>query len=381
MTLMSGVWVRDAMDVDWTAFRAEFPALKAQTYMNTAGGGPICKAAAAAGAAYYADLAESGDKNWPLWLAEVEDCRKRVASLLNAKPHQIAFVQNVSLALNYVASVTAGAETRVAMPTDEFPSVSLAWINRGSRIMPFGFTEAGTPHGMPDMKTVDWIVASQVQYRSGVALDLQEINQIRTLLQTGLVLDSTQAFGVTTLDLEKTPVDALGFSVYKWAGAGYGVGVLYLRDGFLDQYGYPAVGWRSSDDPYALVSERLTTTGGARDLELGHPPIPAVLALNQALKLIEQVSVAAIEQRVATLVDSLRAALTRLGLEVLTPAELGRRAAITVVRHHDAPALAAALKERDIWVSQFDDKLRISCHAYNNEEDISSLSHALQELL
>ena len=369
------------MDVDWRAFRAEFPALEAQTYLNTAGGGPICRAAAAAGAGYFADLAATGDKNWPLWLAEVEDCRNRIARLLNAKPHQIGFVQNVSLALNHVAAVTAGPETRVAMPVDEFPSVSLPWINRGARIARFGFSDTGVPDGLAEPQALDWLVASQVQYRSGIALDLHEINRFRRNLDTGLVLDSTQAFGVTPIDLAETPVDALGFSVYKWAGAGYGVGILYLRDGFLEQYGYPAVGWRSSGDPYALVEDRLTTTGGARDLELGHPPIPAVLALNPALKLIEEAGVAAIERRIQSLVDALRSALPGLGLEVLTPGDARRRSAITVVRCASASALAAGLQERNIFVSQFDDKLRISCHAYNTEDDIHSLISAVRDIL
>ncbi len=365
--------------MDWPEFRAAFPALENQIYLNTAGGGPICSAAATAGSRYFQDLEATGDRNWPQWLEAVEECRTRVARLLNGTPEQIAFVQNVSLALNHVAAMTASPETRVLIPRGEFPSVSLPWINRGCRLTEFGFDGMGRPDGLPGREPIDWVVASQVQYRSGVALDLREIKCLCRGLKAGLVLDSTQAFGVTPIDLGDTPVDAMGFSVYKWAGAGYGVGILYLRDGFLERYGYPAVGWRSSDDPYALAADRLTTTGKARDLELGHPPVPAVLALNPALELIERVGVAAIERRIQSLVERLRSGLSALNLDIATPEDPGRRAAITVVRSDTAAAMAAALQARDILVSQFDDKLRISCHAYNNEADVDALLTALEE--
>ena len=32
-------------DRDWSALRAHFPALKGRTYLNTAGGGPMCREA------------------------------------------------------------------------------------------------------------------------------------------------------------------------------------------------------------------------------------------------------------------------------------------------------------------------------------------------
>ena len=365
---------------DWDSFRRQFPALETYTYLNTAGGGPVCRRAAAAGAAYFHDLETSGDVNWPRWLDAVEVCRARVARLLNARPEQIAFVQNVSLALNHVAQITAAAQTRVAMPAGEFPSVSLPWLNRGCEIETFKFGTDGRPIALDTLGPVDWLVASLVQYRSGVVLDIEDYAGLKTPAggRPGLVFDATQAFGVRPMDVTALKADALGFSVYKWVGAGYGVGILYLRDGFLEEYGYPAVGWRSSDDPYSLIADRLTTTGHARDLELGHPPIPAVLALGPALELLEDTGIERIAARVQELTDTLLRGLAPLPVEIVSPADPARRSGITVIRTDRAAQLASQLKARNILVSQFDDRLRISCHAYTNERDIGLLLDGLK---
>lgn len=364
---------------DWDEFRTAFPALKNQVYLNTAGGGPICSAASRAGQRYFRDLEETGDKNWPLWLEAVEECRTRIAQILNARPEQIGFVQNASLALNHVASVTANQDTHVAMPTGEFPSVSLPWINRGSQITEFSFLEDGQPVGLNEALDLDVLVASQVQFRSGIGIDLDEISTYSRSRNATLVLDSTQAFGVRTIDVSAHPIDALMFSVYKWVGAGYGVGVLYLRDGFLKDFGYPAVGWRSSADPYALIPDKLLTTGHARDLELGHPPIPAVLALNAAVEHLQSVGVSAVQARIEELVQYLRHRISTLPLSVVTPKDIKRRAGITVIRHTHAARIAKELALRNIFISQFGDRLRLSCHAYNTEADIDALVDALED--
>ncbi len=73
---------------DWSAVRASFPAAATCCYLNTAAGGPMSTAAAAAGCSYYEATARDGDVHWDAWLDRVEDVRGSVARLIHAHSNE-----------------------------------------------------------------------------------------------------------------------------------------------------------------------------------------------------------------------------------------------------------------------------------------------------
>ena len=70
--------------VNWSACRARFPAVRRWTYLNTAGGGAVSDAVAAAGKRYFDDFHQDGDTHWPDWRARTEAVRALAAETLNA---------------------------------------------------------------------------------------------------------------------------------------------------------------------------------------------------------------------------------------------------------------------------------------------------------
>ncbi|HJO02452.1 MAG TPA: aminotransferase class V-fold PLP-dependent enzyme [Acidobacteriota bacterium] len=96
------------MMTDWAAVRASFPATTSCCYLNTAAGGPISEAAAAAGSSYYDATVRDGDVHWDEWLDRVESVRGSVARLIQAHSHEIGFTNNASSALNLVARKLLG---------------------------------------------------------------------------------------------------------------------------------------------------------------------------------------------------------------------------------------------------------------------------------
>jgi Selenocysteine lyase len=62
---------------------------------------------------------------------------------------------------------------------------------------------------------------------------------------------------------------------------------------------------------------------------------------------------------------------------VVTPREAERRGALICIRSTDAPRLVSELAADGIVTSERDNNLRISAHAYNNEDDIDSVLVAL----
>lgn len=358
---------------DWASLRAEFPALEGRVYLNTAGGGPMCPEATEAARAYYDEFSREGDTRWSDWLERVEHTRTQLAGMLKTSPHEIAFLGNASRGLNYVADMLDG-EGDVVTLADEFPSVTLPWLLRRRSVRfvdsPNELETALTP--ATRILSLSW-----VQYRTGYRADLAGIGALCRSRNVRLVVDATQGFGVFPIDLERTPVDALVFSGYKWATAGYGIAPLYVSGGMLEEHGLPAAGWRSAKEPYDLEATRLDATTEARGLELGHPPFAGVFALRGALQRMEGIGIEAIASRVEDLVDVLHERLDARGIPIDSPRERHHRSAITMVRVEDPAATAAALAEKNVLVSARGDGLRVSLHYYNTEDDIEHFIDAL----
>ncbi len=359
---------------NWDALRTHFPALEGRVDLNTAGGGPMCREAADAAHAYFDELFRQGDTRWNATLERVEATRAQTARLLNVSPREIAFLGNASYGLNLVADLFAGDGEVVAL-SDEFPSVTLPWLQRKRSVRfldsPEELDGALTP-------ATGVLALSFVQYKTGYRANLAKVSELCRSKGVKLVVDATQGFGVFPIDLTRTPVDALVFSAYKWANAGYGVAPLYVRHALLEEHGLPSAGWRSANQPYDLQATTLDLTTDARGLELGHPPFAGVLALGGALGLIESIGIDEIESRVQNLVDVLHQGLDARGVAIDSPRERELRSAITMVRVPDPAATAATLAEKDILVSARGDGLRVSLHYYNTEDEIEQFLEAVQ---
>jgi cysteine desulfurase/selenocysteine lyase len=354
--------------IDWNELREHFTALKDRVYLNTAGGGPMSREATDAARAYYDEFEREGDARWDDWLDRVETTRAHLARILNAPATTVAFLGNASLGLNFVADMLDGDVVTLA---DEFPSVTLPWLARGRSVR---FLDS--PEQLEDVNA-DVLALSFVQYKTGYRLDLARVGEMCRERDIRLVIDATQGFGVFPIDLERTPVDALVFSGYKWANAGYGIAPLYLSRGLLEERPLPAAGWRSANVPYDLEATTLDLTTEARGLELGHPPFAGVFALGGALTLLENIGVDAIASRVHELTDFLHRGLDKRGISIASPRERERRSSITMVNVSDPEATRSALEAKNILVSARGSGLRVSVHYYNTEDEIDELVKAL----
>lgn len=366
---------------DWVAARREFPALATQAYLNTAAGAPMCRAAAAAGSAYYEATAADGDVHWDEWLARVERVRADTGALLGVDAAQIAFLQNASAAMNQVAARLEGRGD-VVLVRDDFPSVTYPWLVAGHGV---SFAEPDQSGGA----SLDALAAAVrpstrilalglVHYRSGYRYDLEELSAFCSERELILVVDSTQSLGAIETNLAATPVDFMVCSGYKWLTAGYGFGILHVADRYLGAGQHVAAGWRSAVDPYALVADQLDLSPEAAAIELGHPPFAAVFALGEALRMMADLGAGPIEQRVLELATGARAVLAAAGLEVR--GDQLPRSGIVFAEAPEPVALRDELLKRGVYVSARGSGIRVSTHFYNDESDLERLADALADL-
>lgn len=370
--------------IDWNAYRDRFPAVRRWTYLNTAGGGAVSDVVAAAGKQYFDDFHQDGDTHWPDWRARTEAIRALAAATLNATPREIAFVPTTSHGLNLLAQMLGGPGIGVLTVAREFPSVTLPWINQGSPVIFLepaddgaidlgGAARAVTP-------VTRHLVISHVQYRTGYRHDLGALRALCDDNGLTLIVDATQSAGAFPLDVARHRVDALVTSAYKWLGAGYGVALLYLRDGLRATLAPPAVGWRSARVPYDMLYDRLDLTDDAAVHELGHPPIPGIVALGASLGLLREIGIERIAARIGSLTATLHERAGAAGLKIVSTADPAARSGITMIALDDAEAAHAELMRRRIFVSRYGDRLRISLHFYNDESDVDRLIDALLDI-
>lgn len=367
---------------NWDEIRQRFPPALNWTYLNTAAGGPVCQYAADAARQYYVEAQAAGDTRWDDWLARMEATRTAAARFVNARPEEIAFVANTSLGLNLAIQMLPPGE--VVLLRDDFPSVTLPWINRG---FPVRFVEAEADGVVPVERIAEaigpdtrYVAVGYVQFRSGFRHDLERLGALCAERGLSLIVDATQAAGVFKLDVQSQHIAVLAFSGYKWLLAGYGISALYVSRKILESRPLPAVGWRSAEVPYDLISDRLILTRHASGLELGHPLFAGIFALGGSLRLLQEIGPPAIEARAHELTEILHGALDAHGIPVFSPRGKEHRSAITMVEVSDAPAVAAKLKERRVLVSARGRGLRVSPHFYNNREDVERFVTALDDI-
>lgn len=371
--------------VDWSAVRKLFPAAERYVYLNTSGGGCMSVYAAEAAKKYYDDSVAHADLKWPEWLTVVEATRQKIAKRWSAAVSEIGFVSNLSLAMNGAAALFASDKREVLTMADEFPSVSMPWLQQG---YPVRFVESNAEGVIPIEQLAAalsdqtrYLVTSSVQFSTGFRQDLAALGRLCMKHDLLLIVDATQEFGAFPIDVQANNIAFLAASTYKWTTAGYGVAPFFVKQELLQQYGLPFVGWRSSQNPYGMVNDQLDLADTAQAIESGHPPIAGVLALSGALRLFDEVGEAAIAQRLHELTDYLHQQLDAAGLNIVSPRERVHRAAITMVAVDDNQAVAAALAERHIYVSARGAGLRVATHLYNNQADIDAFVSALADII
>lgn len=362
--------------MDWTGFRSQFPALEKHTYLNTASGGVMSVRAAESATQYYQESVEMGDIGWEQWLTRYERDRQFVARFVGATQESIAFLQNASLALNIVArSLPAGSRLSVLEP--EFPSCTLPFIRAGHDVSyiptsPDGFIDADMLSESLDNIPADIFVLSSVQYANGFRADLRSLGEVCRNHGTFFVVDATQSIGAFRIHLQENLIDALVFSGYKWATAGYGNAVLATGNRWKKQ-DPPLVGWRSARNAYELENQRLDLHPEGIGHEMGHPAFPGIFAMGQALRVLEEPPPGSISKRILNLVLYLRDGLSDLGVPVHSNSALRHCSGIILADVDEADALKNRLQNQGIWVSARQGGIRISVHAYNNRADIDRL--------
>ena len=324
--------------------------------------------------------------SWEAWVGEVERLRATFATLIGADADEVAVLPSASVGINAIASSMAfdGLRSRVVMGKFEFPTMAQVWLAQRPRGAEVTWVDAvnGMLPTESYARTVDErtliVPATHVCFRNGHKTDIAALAALCRHHGAYLFLDDYQCTGTGPIDVRALGVDLMVTGTVKYLLGPSGVAFLYVRRELVERLVPTMTGWFGRVNPFAFSIDRLDWSPSARRFESGTPMIPNVYGAQAGIELLDAVGLKTIERTVAELTAGLIAWASNAGVTVATPTDPTRRGPLVVLRSVDAPALVSRLAARGIIASCRDDGVRISFHGYNTQEDLDSVTAALE---
>jgi selenocysteine lyase/cysteine desulfurase/tryptophan 2,3-dioxygenase len=330
---------------------------------------------------------------WGQFEQQVSIARSRFASLIGARPEQIAVLPNASVGAYQVAStIRWDRRPTVVTTAAEFPSVAHVWLAQRPR----GAEVLFVPEREGSVRAADYLASLDERtglvsiplttYASGARLPAAEIAAAARAAGARSFVDAYQALGVEPVDVAELGCDFLVAGSMKYLLGLPGVAFLYARDGLAGDCPPQLTGWFGRVDPFAFDPFVLDFPEEARRFETGTPAVPALYAANAGLELVGGLDLHAVHAHVRELVASAVERLAAQGERLSIPpygvrAEHGgaARGAHVAIFDHDPGALAGWLAQRGIVVSPRGQFVRIAFHYYNTDEDLAGVCDAVAE--
>jgi len=372
-----------------TEIRALFPVTKKYIYMNHAAVAPLSSRARDAMRSIIDDITENGTANYRGWLDTYERVRASAAKLVNARPHEIAFMKNTSEAISTVANgLDWEPGDNVVSCNVEFPANVYPWLRlkheRGV-VMKLAQERGGRIDTEELLSLIDErtrvVALSWVQFSSGYRSDIARIGRACRERGVLFMLDAIQGLGALQLDVERDCVDAFAADGHKYLLGPEGAALLYLSGRIVERIRPTVVGWTSVNNHEDYLDYRLDYREGAQRFECGTLNTIGIFGLGAEIDLFLEIGPERIERYLLELGDDLAGRLTSKGYSVISSRKPGESSAIVTCTHarHSAASLFHRLRERNIIAAHRVGRLRISPHLYNTREDIDALIEALPE--
>lgn len=351
-----------------------FPILNRYTYLNTANSGLLATEIAAWRAAHDEAFIAGGS----IFRVEnadiINQLKDNFAKFLGSKATNTYLVPNFSFGFN---TLLAGLDKshRFLLLEEEYPSVSYPVISMGFEhqiVTINAHLEENLIAAIEKFKPTV-LAFSLVQYISGLRMDEQFIQKLKTTYpELLLVGDGTQFSGTTAFNFEKSGLDALIGSGYKWLLGGYGNGYAFLSDPLKDQLYNPNKLAPLPTAPFLKGKDHLSLY-----FEPGHLDTLNFGTLNQSLIHLGNLGFDQIEKTTQDLCNKARLALNSRGL--IPDWLMERKYQSTIMSMPLGQKKVDELAAAKILCSPRGTGTRISFHYYNTKTELNKLLEVLEQ--
>jgi len=334
--------------------------------------------------------------------AAVERPYAALAALLNARPDEIAIVENATRAWDmafYAVPLKPG--DRVLTARSEYASNFIAFLHRAKRDGIEIDVAPVNEHGEVDVAALEALITSRtrliaithVPTSGGLVNPAAEIGRAARRHGVPFLLDACQSVGQMPIDVETIGCDMLSGTARKFLRGPRGVGFLYVRHGLLGRLDPPllddhAADW-DEDRVYAVRDD-------ARRFETPECSFAARIGFGVALDYALGLPMPAIAGRVAHLAELLRERLRadcrgqihdlgrqRCGIVTFSLPGLGadQVKAALAARAINVTVSTSESTRLDMLPRGLSRIVRASVHYYNCEDEIDIFISALARIL
>ena len=367
--------------------RADFPALRDVTFLNTAYTGLIPQAVVDAARAWTATRA-SRTYTVGEMLAKADEARKLYAGMIGASEDEVAFVSSTTEGENIVVnSLEFKAGDNVVYDDLVYPSTPVIYQRlaetRGVQIRVVKNRNGAVP--LEDFaRVVDQrtrlVSVAWVNNNSGYRHDMQSLAALAHAHGAYLYADAVQFMGTGPVNVRSEGVDFCTAGTYKWLMAGFGVAAFYLRRELLDRIQPANVGWRSA----SAGSANLQAKQSARKFEYATLAFGDLYELAASLTYLQRIGLDRIEARSQALAARFWNGLAERRIPLATPVNNRSPIVSFYIRKPSAEAEQMLVAER-IKVSLQAvaplTRVRVSLSFFNTEAEVDRMLRVAETLV
>lgn len=361
--------------------KTDFIGLDGKVHLATGGEPPLLAAHRAAFEAFARDKAGGFDGYYRHWDV-VDEVRERLARWMRLDPGGIALLANASEAImRVVSSIDWQPGDNVVAPQLDYASGRYAFASlqhRGVelRLVPaegWELDEARLTAACDGRTRLVYV--SQVNALTGQHVDLAAISGALQGGATALMVDASHALGVVPVrgDLADFTVSCC----YKFA-LGIHEGILGWNRRRWPGFQPLGAGWWSATA--GADAGTYVPKPDARRAEYGNAGHLGAYLLRESLDYLDSFGIDAIAAHVRGLSGRMIDAMTRAGLEVMTPSEAHRRAGNAAFVHADPATLTRRAAAEGILVWGDNGRVRASAHLFTTAQDVARLAECLPQL-
>ena len=333
--------------------------------------------------------------------ADIEGFYKSVALLLNAKPKEIAFVENATRAWDMVFyALPLGPGDKILTTISEYGSNLIAYLHRAKQTGAELVIVPNDKNGQIDVNALEQnidkktklISISHIPTGGGLINPAHDVGRIAKKYAIPFLLDACQSVGQIHLDVKAIGCDFLSGTGRKYLRGPRGTGFLYVQEDWIERLEPPLLDQFAAE---LIDAGTYEVRADAKRFENWERYFAGQAALGKAVDYAMELGLKTIERRVFDLAACLRTELQETGFVTLT--DQGAKKCGLVTFEHlrlNAEQVKIQLSNHKINVSTssgsgmklsyldrgLDGLVRASVHYYNTEDEINKFAEALRSL-
>jgi cysteine desulfurase/selenocysteine lyase len=374
--------------MELSSYRKLFPVTQTAIYLNHAAISPYSTRVSEALKQQITKRTDEPADVYPVFLEENRKLKENFATIINARPENIAIIPNTSTGLNWLAN---GLEwqggDRILLVEREFPSNIYPFLNLIRKGVQIDYV---TPKngGIGRAEVAEKIVkktkifsVSYVQFLNGFRIDAAGIGKLCGSHDIIFSVDGIQGVGAVSLDVQDAGIAFLSNGGHKWLMGPLGCGFMYVSPQLMEKL-YPVfAGWLSVKNSWDFFNYQLEFLDDAARFEPGTQNFLGITGARAATDLLIEVGIPRIEAHLLDMGNYLTGAMKDMGFNYTGSSENKQRAGIYSFSHPRSKEIFDALTVNHIFVSLREGDIRVSPHFYNTREELEELVRTIKKVL